>query len=186
MDPQLAELLREVEDASLQRGGTPRLAREAGQFLNLLVKSTRAVNILVVGMQDGYMLLWLAEAAAAMNGVITGIEDNVWQYDAAVSVLERSPHRERLHLQQGEFAELLPVLEGPYHFVLLDTDKDQTLYYFHMLFEQICTNALICCNHAMSNAASLTNYLSYVHDRPGLESILVPIGEGVEMTYKTP
>lgn len=186
MDPQLTELLRNLEDDARQRGETPRIVREAGQFLNIVAKATRATNLLQVGIGDGYLALWLAEAASSMGGQLIAIENDVWQYDAAMHVIEHAPCAENIHLLQGEIAELLPVLEGPFNFVLLDADKGQTLYHLRTIFEQISSGSLICCNRAMSQAGMLADYLTFVHERPGLESTLVPVGEGIEMTYKTP
>jgi len=186
MESQLIDLLRVLEEDSRRQGGVPRAAREAGQFFNLLVKATRAVNILEVGTNDGYTTLWLAEAAAQTGGKVTTIENDVWQLAIAKKHFLRSPHGERIQLVQGDALELLAVLEGPFDFVLLDGEKSQTLHYFHILAEQLSSGAIICCDKAISQASVLTPYLSYVHERPGLDSLLVPIGEGVEVTYKSP
>lgn len=186
MDLQLADLLRELETAAQQHGGTPRIAREANQFLNILVKATGAKNLLEVGTTDGYASLWLAEAAEANGGMLTTIESDVWRADMAREVLARSPHTARIRLMQGEMLELLPVLEGPFDFVVLDGENPQALHYLRILAEQISSRALICCANAIGKASQLAEYLSYVHERPGLESTLVPIGEGIEITYKVP
>ena len=186
MDPQLTDLLREMESATQQHGGTPRIAREAGLFLNLLVKATCATRLLLVGAANGYTALWLAEAACATGGTLLAIERDVWKVELLKKLFARSPHRNCIDLLLGDALELLPVAEGPFDFVLLNGEKTQTLHYFHILAEKLKSGALICCAKAMSNAGALTEYLTYVHERPGLESVLVPIGEGIEMTYKSP
>ena len=186
MDPRLAEVLREMEDISSRRGGVPRIAREAGQFLNLLVKSSHAANILEVGTADGYATLWLADAANANGGKVTTIEDDIWQLEVAEENLARYPNDGVIHVLGGDALELLPVLEGPYDFVLLDADKTQTLHYLRILLEQLHSGAVICCDKAISKVSQLAEYLAFVHERPGLESVLVPIGEGIEVTYKLP
>jgi predicted O-methyltransferase YrrM len=186
MDTQLADLLREIEDTSHQHGEPPRIARESGQFLNILLKAMGARNILEVGTADGYATLWLADAAAANDGLVTTIEHDVWRIEIARGMFERSPHRDRIKLVQGNALELLSVLEGPFDFVLLDAEKSEALRYFQLLFERVRSGALICCDKALSKASQLADYLTYVHERPGLESVLAPIGEGLELTYKTP
>ncbi len=118
MDVQLADLLREIEDSSSHNGGTPRTAREAGQFLNLMVKATRAQRLLEVGTADGYATLWLAEAVAATGGLVTTIEHDVWQIEVARKAFSRSPFADRITLMQGDALELLAVVEGPFDFVL--------------------------------------------------------------------
>ena len=62
----------------------------------------------------------------------------------------------------------------------------QTLHYLRTLMEKLPTGAVVCCEEALGNAGALADYLTYVHDCPGLESLLVPIGAGVEVTYKSP
>jgi len=186
MDPQLTDLLREIENSAQHNGGLPRIAREAGQFLNLLAKAGRARQLLEIGVHDGYATLWLADAAAANDGQVISLESDVLRYELSRELLERSPHLARIQLMQGEIAEVLPVVEGPFDFVLLNTDGPSALSYFHIVFEKITSGGLICCDKAISNAAALADYLAYVHERPGLESVLVPVGEGIEMTYKSP
>ncbi len=186
MDVQLADLLREIEDSSRANGGTPRAAREAGQFLNILAKALRAQRLLEVGTGDGYATLWLAEAAAATGGIVTTIEHDVWQLKLARKAFSRSPYGDRISLMQGDAQELLAVLEGPFDFVLLDADKSQALHFFRLVFEQIASGGIICCDKAISRAPALAQYIGYMHERPGLESILVPIGEGIEVTYRVP
>ncbi len=186
MDPQLADILREIENSAQLNGGVPRLAREAGQFLNLLVKASHARQLLEIGVQDGYASLWLADAAAANDGQVISLESDVLRYELSRELLERSPHIARIQLLQGEIPELLPVIEGPFDFVLLNADSSAALGYFHIVFEKLTTGGLICCDNAISHAAALADYLAYVHDRPGLESVLVPVGEGIEVTFKAP
>ncbi|HEX2948639.1 MAG TPA: class I SAM-dependent methyltransferase [Armatimonadota bacterium] len=186
MDPQLADILREIEDASLQHGGMPKIARETGQFLNILIKSTGAKNILQVGAGDGYLALWMSEAVDIHGGKLACVEGDVWRFDLAKEMIDRSPYTDCVELMQGDPTEILAVIEGPFDFVLLNENKGQTLRYFLLLAEKISSGALVCCYPAMNNATALTDYLDYVHDTMGLESILVPIGDGIEMTYKVP
>lgn len=186
MDIQLAELLREVEDASTKLGGVPRIEREAGLLVNLLAKLSRATRLLEVGTADGYATLWLAEAAAQTGGTVTTVERDVWQLANARKLFERAPFARHIRVVQGDPAEVLPVLEGPFDFVLLDGAQEEALHYFHILVEKIVTGGLICCDKAIARASALAPYLTYVHDRPGLDSLLVPVGDGIELTYKAP
>lgn len=186
MDIQLAELFREVELTSQKLGGVPRIEREAGQFLNLLIKLMGATSILEVGTHDGYTTLWLADAAVLTGGSVTTIERDVWQLANAKKLFTRSPHRERIKVMQGDPLEILAVLEGPFDFILLNADPENALHYFHMLAEQINSGGVVVCTHAIGRASALAAYLTYVHERPGLESMLVPVGEGIELTYKSP
>jgi predicted O-methyltransferase YrrM len=186
MDPRLAELLRELDSASQAGSGMPRLARETGQLLNLLARLRGARAILEVGTSNGYTTLWLGDAAAATEGTVTTVEVDVWKVELARVTLARSPHADRITLLQGDALELLPVLEGPFDFVVLDANKRQALGYLRTLMEKLPTGAVVCCEEALAGAATLADYLTFVHDCPGFDSLLIPIGEGVEVTYKAP
>lgn len=181
---QFAELLRDVEDRVRANGGIPTNAREAGEFLNVLAKVAGARTILEVGVGDGYTTLWLAEAASNNNGNLISVEGDVWRLEMVRETLMRSPHAGCIRLIQGEPEDILPVLEGPFDFVLLDGDQTQALRNFHMVFDRISSGSIICCGNAIAHATVLAEYLTYVHDSPGLESVLVPIGDGIEITYK--
>lgn len=186
MDSQLTDLLRRLEEEVLHDGGTPRVAREAGQFLNILIKASGSVNLLQVGLAESYLTLWMTDGVAHTGGMLTGVEDNLWQFESAREVIDASPHGGRTRLLQGDLLEMLPVLEGPFDFVFLDGGAGHALHLLHLLYDQISSAALICCDKAMSAPGLLTDYLAFVHDTPGLESILAPIGEGIEITYKAP
>lgn len=185
-ETQFAELLRDVEDRMRMNGSVPTAAREAGQFLNVMAKAMRVRNVIEVGTDDGYATLWLAEAVYSNDGTITSIESNVWRLETVRETLMRSPHAGSIRLMQGDPRELLSVLAGPFDFVLLGGDERETLHYFRLLFEQVASGSVICCDRAISRAGALADYLTYVHSNPGLESILVPVGEGIEVTYKLP
>jgi predicted O-methyltransferase YrrM len=186
MDIQLAALFREVELISQRLGGVPRIEREAGQFLNLMIKLAGSNSILEVGTHDGYTTLWLAEAAALTGGAVTTIERDVWQLANAKKLFTRSPQQSRINILQGDPVEILAVLEGPFDFIVFNANPEHALHYFHILAEQIQSGGIIACMNAIRNASALSAYLTYVHERPGLESLLVPVGEGIELTYKTP
>jgi predicted O-methyltransferase YrrM len=186
MDPLITDLLRELEDRTRDRGDAPRLARETGLFLNLMVKATRATRVLHVGAGDGYATLWLADAVGSTGGMVTAIEEDLWAFELARATFARSPHGGRVTLMPGDPAELLAVVEGPFDFVLLDGAKAEALRQLRVVLEQVSSGALICCDKAIRDARLLAEYLAYVHERPGLESLLVPVGDGLEVTYKSP
>lgn len=186
MNPLLADILRDMEQESEPPTAIAPMMRETGQFLNILIKAVHAVSLLEVGTGNGYLTLCMADAVAANEGVLTTVEGNLWSVELAEKQFARSPHESAIRLVQGDPLEILPVLEGPFDFVLLDAEKSNALHFFHLIFDQLKSGALICCDKAISMAGPLADYLAYVHDRPGLESILVPVGEGIELTYKSP
>lgn len=82
MNQQLRNLLSKLESFGVDNDAAiaerPKrmlnITRDTGEFLSILIKASKAKNILGIGTSNGYSTLWLADAAQANNGHITTIE----------------------------------------------------------------------------------------------------------------
>ena len=71
-DPsRVRKILDEMESKIGRYWSTP---RKDAEFLNLMVKATRAVNVLEVGTSQGYSAIWMGLALEETGGRLTTIE----------------------------------------------------------------------------------------------------------------
>lgn len=103
-----------------------------GQFLKMISRMIKPLNVLEIGTFTAYSTICLA-AGLASNGVIDTIEIS----EELKSVIEKNlgaagiGHQVNLHI--GEALEIIPTLNKGYDLVFLDADKDHYPQYYKLL-----------------------------------------------------
>ena len=83
------------------------ITRDTGEFLSVLVRATHAQRILEGGTSNGYSTLWLADAAHAIGGRVTTIEQSAFKLELAAKNFERSGMADVIAQVQGEAGAFL-------------------------------------------------------------------------------
>jgi predicted O-methyltransferase YrrM len=87
----------------------------------------------------------------------------------------------------GNALEVLPRLEGPFDFVLIDAWKADYPAYFDLVFPKLVVGGLIVADNITRPAppdGGITEYLNRARGNPEAQSQLLPIGSGLELTTK--
>jgi predicted O-methyltransferase YrrM len=180
----IRETLRAAEEFGRSHEGMYNIPPETGQFLRSLVISTKARRVLEVGMSDGYSTLWLASALEEIGGGVISLE----QADEKVRLARENFRRAGLEgvvkIEHADAREAVQHLDGPFDLVFIDAWKQDYPYYFQQAYPKVVPGGLILADNAISHQEELAPYLQAVRNHPGCESVLVPIGSGVEMTLK--
>jgi predicted O-methyltransferase YrrM len=77
----------------------------------------------------------------------------------------------------ADAADVLPAI-GPVELAFIDCEKQDYIRFFDML--RLTAGGVVVADNILSH--SLTDYVQYVRSRPGVESITLPIGQGMEVT----
>ncbi|HZO84174.1 MAG TPA: class I SAM-dependent methyltransferase, partial [Verrucomicrobiae bacterium] len=96
--------------------------RKDGEFLNLLVKATRAKNVLEIGTSHGYSAIWMGQGLEETGGHMTTVEILPERVKLAKEHVARAGLSHRVTFKEGDAHEVVPTLEGPFDFVFLDAD----------------------------------------------------------------
>ena len=161
------------------------VGRDNAQFLALLVKSIGARRVLEVGTSNGYSTLWLARALGETGGgEVVGIE-----FDAGRAALARENYRragleQNITLLEGDARTLIPAQAGPFDFVFLDAEKPQYADYLRAALPLVRPGGLIVGDDTISLRAQMTEYVELAFSSPELESVEVPIDDGVILSWK--
>ena len=176
------ELLRELERTADEFWN---VGRDNAQFLALLVKSIGARRVLEVGTSNGYSTLWFARALAETGGgEVVAIE-----YDAGRAAQARENYRRAgldgtITLLEGDARALIPAQTGPFDFVFLDADKPQYADYLRTALPLVRPGGLIAGDDTTSLRAQMPEYVDLAFSSPELESVEVPIDDGVILSWK--
>lgn len=181
-DSKLLAQFTEIEAHARQVGGMQNVPHDAGRFLHILARATRARRILEVGMSNGYSTLWLASAAQHHDGHIATVERDSGKVNLARKNFKRAGLDHRIEIKMGEAIRVVSRLEGPFDFIFLDASKEDQLDMLQILESQLAPGGLVISDNALTHVSELAAYTAYVRSHPAFESLLVPIGNGFEMT----
>ena len=157
---------------------------DTGRLFWILIKAQRARRILEVGTSNAYSTIWLADAAKETSGRVVTLERNSDKTALARANLAAAGLTTYVDLEEGEAAQTLTRLPGPFDFVLLDADRPQYLTYFELVFPKLVSGGLLVADNVVSHAHELEDYLERVKSDPRLFSVTVPIGKGEEISLK--
>ena len=171
---------RETERARRMLNITP----ETGRFLAILVRAAGARRLLEIGTSNGYSTIWLAWAAQDTGGRVTTIERAPDKIAMARSNLARAGLAGRVTVCEGDAHDVLQARTGPFDFVFLDADRPSYLAYLPRLLPLLKPGGLLVTDNVVSHAHELEEFLARVRSDPSLETVTVPLGHGLELTYK--
>jgi predicted O-methyltransferase YrrM len=161
------------------------VGHSTGQLLNLLAKEARAHTILEVGASRGYSTVWLAEAARAMGGKVISLENHPEKVNYARGALVKAGLADFVDFRLGDAIETIPQIMEPIDFVLLDIWKELYIPCFDLFYPKLRAGAYVAADNMISppyfrDAAVL--YQKHVRAKGGMDSILLPVGAGVELS----
>ena len=130
LDTKNSELLETIEREA-RADDVPIVRREMQSFLKVLLLLKKPANILEVGTAVGFSALLMSEYIPA-GSRITTIENYGKRIPVARNNFRRAGKENRITLIEGDAAEVLKTLEGPYDFIFMDAAKGQ---YIHFLPE---------------------------------------------------
>jgi predicted O-methyltransferase YrrM len=161
------------------------IGRHTGQLLNLLIKGAKAQNILEIGTSYGHSTVWLAEAAHATGGRVMTIDCAANKHDYARAMLAKARLAAQVEFCLGDAREMIASLAGPFDFVLLDLWKDLYIPCFDLFFPKLAPGALVAADNMINPESSRPDALAYrrhVRAKPHIDSVLLPVGSGVELS----
>jgi len=187
-------ILASIEDG-LEERGMPRISvpPEIGKFLYLLVKISGAEKILELGTLAGYSTIWLARALPEGGTVVT--VDNRQEHTAfARENVQRANLSSKVSFQIGEGVKVMEQLlreKQQFDLFFIDADKLSYPQYIEKAIALSKPGAIIVADNLFFHGRVLdesdqndapqrlrqTNQLLAKH--PQLESILLPIGDGI-------
>ncbi len=178
------KILDEMESKIGRYWSTP---RTDARFLNLLVKATRAVNVLDVGTSLGYSAIWMGLALQETGGRLTTIEIDRGRHALAQRNVRDAGLAGRITLIRGDAHRELAGLRGPFDFVFLDADKDGQMDYFKKLFpKKLAPGAIIAVHNAISEAGEMKDYTDMIGRRPDFDTVIVSttMSDGICLSYR--
>lgn len=156
-----------------------------GQFLALLLRATRARQVLEIGTSNGYSTAWLAEAVQAAGGHVTTLEISAEKVALAADTLRQLGVQAVVTQVRAAAAEWLPASPAAsFDFVFLDADRAQYAALWPQLLRVLRPGGLLVADNATSHPADFAPLLALVRGTAEVEHVVVPVGKGELLVWK--
>lgn len=160
---------------------------EAGRFIHALILARRPGRILELGTSYGYSTLFLADAARAVGGQVVTMELADYKQAHAREQLKAAGLADYVDFRCGDALTLLAADQGPWDIVLLDIWKELYLPCFESFYPKLAEEAVILSDNMVEPAMARDDVRTYreaVRSRSDLQTVLLPIGSGMELSVK--
>jgi caffeoyl-CoA O-methyltransferase len=192
MEPEVLNVMarlemRDQQERAKELPGSERIQAlhpESGRFLYVLALAKDVKSIVEVGTSHGYSTLWLASAAKVNGGKVVTCDINVERLDAARANFAEAGLADVIEILEGDARETLRGRSEPVDLLLIDTDKSYYETFFDIVYQRLVKGGLVIGDNVVSHRDLLEDYISYVENHPNLESVMVPIGRGLEISVK--
>lgn len=160
---------------------------EVGAFLHALILARRPRRILELGTSYGYSTLFLADAARAVGAQVVTMELADYKQAYARAQLEEAGLASVVEYHCGDAVTMTAGDRGTFDFALLDIWKELYLPCFEALYPKLDEEGVICADNMITPEMARPEvrlYREAVRAKPDLQTALLPIGQGIELTVR--
>jgi predicted O-methyltransferase YrrM len=158
---------------------------EVGWLLHALIVGRGAKRILELGTSYGYSTAFLAEAARRTGGKVYTMDLVADKQRYARGQIEEVGLGAQVEWMLGDAVEMLKTLDGPFDFVLVDLWKNLYVPCLNLFYGKLANNAVIAADNMLYPEmvrADAEAYRAAVKAKGNLQSVLLPIGNGIELS----
>ncbi|MBB1568927.1 MAG: O-methyltransferase [Capnocytophaga sp.] len=165
-----------------------------GRFLSLLSKMVQPRTILEIGTYTGYATLCLAEGLHP-EGVLHTIDIKEELTDLQREFFDRSGYGSQIVQHLGKAADIIPSLNTTFDLVFIDADKQNYAHYFDLVIEKMNRGGIILSDNVLGSGKvveevkhndkhtqALMAYNQKIKDDPRVETVLLPIRDGITLS----
>ena len=158
---------------------------EVGWLMHALIIGRGAKRILELGTSYGYSTAFLADAARQTGGRVYTMDVAADKQQYARVQLDQVGLLPQVEWMLGDATQMLKTLDGPFDFVLVDLWKDLYVPCLELFYGKLAPNAVIVADNMLFPErvrADADAYRRAVKAKQNLQSVLLPIGNGIELS----
>lgn len=191
-------LLKELEDYAAQHK-VPIVHKEVSEFLKVLLKVQKPKRILEVGCAIGYSSILFASTIGDDVEIIT-VERNEKMIEKAKENIKLAGFEKNITILEGDAEEKLKEVEGKFDMIFIDAAKGQYQLFYDLVIDKLKVDGLLISDNILYQGMvahdnfvvrrkitivkRMRNYLDYICNCNYLNTSLIPIADGVALSYK--
>ncbi|MGC1521519.1 MAG: class I SAM-dependent methyltransferase [Steroidobacteraceae bacterium] len=163
------------------------VGREVGWFLHSLILAKRPARVLELGTSYGYSTLFLADAVTQIGGTLITMELAGYKQAAARAMIEKAGLSAVVDFRLGDAVALINADAGPFDLVLLDIWKEVYVPCLRAFYPKLADEGIIAADNMIEPAVvreDVRKYRAAVRALPDMQTTLLPIGSGIELSVK--
>ncbi len=195
-DGVLGEIRREAFEE-----GLPIIPLETARFISALLTANPPKYVLEIGCCVGFSASLMSKYLVA-GGHITTIDRYDYMIERARKNFERMGIKDKVTLLEGHAQEILPILNGSFDFIFIDASKGQYPEFLRQSVRLLKKGGMLVFDDIFQEGRvtkqspeiprrqrtihkRLNSFLWAVTHSLGLETSLIPIGDGLALCVKT-
>ena len=193
--PFLNEIEKEAKETNV-----PIIRTQVQSLLKLLLAMRKPATILEVGCAIGFSALLMSEYGPE-DCHITTIEKYEKRIPVARENFRRAGKGERITLLEGDAAEILQKLTGAYDMIFMDAAKGQYIHFLPDVLRLLAPGGILLSDNVLQDGnilesrfavtrrnrtihSRMREYLYELKHHPQLETVILPVGDGVTLSVK--
>jgi caffeoyl-CoA O-methyltransferase len=180
----------------LRKHGVFSVDSTRGRFLELLARLKAPARVLEIGSGAGYSALWFMKGMG-QRGALDAIEVDDQVVEALKAVIVKAGLEGRINIHHGPALEVLRKMNGPYDLVFIDADKDEYPAYLDEAMRLTRPGSTIVADNMLWGGATvrgdkrrkmvkgIMEYTRRIFADPRFSSIIIPLGDGLAVSYRT-
>ena len=199
LDTKNSEILEQIETEA-RTADVPIIRREMQSLLKVLLLLKKPARVLEVGAAVGFSALLMSEYIPEESRITT-IENYEKRIPVARENFRRAGKEEQITLIEGDAAEVLKTLDGPYDFIFMDAAKAQYIHYLPDILRLLPPGGCLVSDNVMQDGdviesrvaverrnrtihARMREYLYELKHNDSLTTSIIPLGDGVAVSIK--
>ena len=199
LDPGNTPFLNEIEQEA-RKTNVPIICTQVQSLLRLLLAMRKPTSILEVGCAIGFSALLMSEYGPK-DCHITTIEKYEKRIPVARENFRRAGKEEQITLLEGDAAEILGELAGPYDMVFMDAAKGQYIHFLPDVMRLLLPGGILLSDNVLQDGdilesrfavtrrnrtihSRMREYLYALKHHPELETVILPVADGVTVSVK--
>lgn len=196
--PERTGILKELEEYA-EKNNVPIVQPETAKFLETMMCLKRPVRILEVGCAIGYSAILMSQYLAE-GGSITTMEWDAETCEIARANIEKAGLSDKITVVLGDAKDIIPTLTGEYDVIFLDGPKAHYIYMLNdcirllkkggvLISDNILYKGMIAddehvIRRKITIVKRLRRFISAQMQRDELETVVLPLGDGVTVAVK--
>ena len=199
LDKDESPLIRTIEQEAV-RDYVPIIRKESRNLLRVLLKIRKPGRVLEVGTAIGFSAILMGECLPD-DSHITTIEKYEKRIPVARENFKRAGMEEKITLIEGDASEVLKELSGSFDFIFMDAAKGQYIHFFPEVMRLLRSGGILVSDNVLQDGdvvesryavvrrnrtihSRMREYLWILKHMDGLETIVLPIGDGMTVSVK--
>ena len=172
MDSKLKERLEKLETTAEEYWN---VSHQTGNFINMLIKSVKAKNVLEIGTSNGYSGLWIADALKETNGHLTTIE--FWEKRQVLA---------REYFKECGFSDIATFKIGQACDVIKDEINEMfdVVKFFEAVDPLLKKGGLILADNIISHKEKVKPFVDAILNDSKYQVEILDLPDGLLMAYK--